>query len=159
MRSIPAILVFLVSLAAAPAPLPAQEDTASVAAAPQSRLFGARDKLRRGIANSATGWLELPYTTFSEVVFGERSPFERLFVGLAVGSAKAIQRTAVGVFETATFVIPSYDPLLKPEYVSLSFKAATASAEPEAADPRAGLHVKPPQSPLNPSSPTNTGRM
>ncbi len=108
-----------------------------------SRAFDCRDKLRRGLANSATGWVELPYRVFADTVFGNRSPFEGLFIGLAVGTAKSLQRTAVGVFETATFLLPSYDPILDPEYVTLSFEPSTAKKEAE--DPRAGLRVGQPQ--------------
>ncbi|NUN96707.1 MAG: exosortase system-associated protein, TIGR04073 family [Candidatus Omnitrophica bacterium] len=117
----------------------------------QSRAFDCRDKLRRGLANSATGWVELPYRVFADTVFGNRSPFEGLFIGLAVGTAKSVQRTAVGVFETATFLIPSYEPILDPEYVTLSFEPSTAKKEPQ--DPRAGLRVGQPQ--LGPPEPVH----
>lgn len=116
------------------------ETGAGYAADPDRPLvYRYRDKLRRGLTNAATGWLELPYKTFSEVVFGERSPLERLFVGLTVGTVKTVERTAIGVFETATFFIPSYDPLIEPEFVSLSFQSVTGEKLGE--EPRAGLHV------------------
>jgi putative exosortase-associated protein (TIGR04073 family) len=142
-------MVVLVVSAALVAPSWAQDAGGAAAPGRPAPIFGCRDKLRRGLANSATGWLEIPYTTFSEVVFGTRSPLERLFVGLTVGSGKAVQRTAVGVFETATFFIPSYDPIVQPEYVTLSFKSVTAPKEEAAENPRAGLHVQPP-APLKP---------
>jgi putative exosortase-associated protein (TIGR04073 family) len=99
-----------------------------------------RQKLRRGVTNAVTGWLELPFTIFSEVVFGSRSPFEGLAIGVVKGTGKTLERTGVGLFETATFYIPSYEPILKPEYAQISFSSSTE----DFGDPREGLHVRTP---------------
>ena len=73
------------------------------------------------------------------MVFGSRSPFEGLVTGIFIGTGKAIQRTGIGVFEAATFYVPSYDPILKPEFVGISLSSATD----DFGDPRSGLHVRP----------------
>ena len=109
----------------------------------QSQVYLSRDKLRRGLSNTATGWLEIPYKTFTQTLFGDRTPFEDLFIGLTVGTVKAVERTAVGLFETATFPIPGYEPLIEPEYVTFSFEPVGAK-KLESEDLRAGLHVRPP---------------
>jgi putative exosortase-associated protein (TIGR04073 family) len=102
--------------------------------------YNSRKKLQRGLTNAATGWLEIPYKVFGEVVFGSRSPFEGLAIGLVTGVAKSVERTGVGLFETATFYIPNYEPILKPEYAGLSFGSVTG----DLGDPREDLHVRPP---------------
>ncbi len=112
----------------------------------QGQIYQSRDKLRRGLTNATTGWLEIPYKTFSQTLFGDRTPFEDLFIGLTVGTVKCVERTAVGLFETATFMIPGYDPLIEPEYATFSFEPVSTKKKKEVAeDPRAGLHVRPPQ--------------
>ena len=102
--------------------------------------YTSRRKLQRGLTNAATGWLEIPYKVFGEVVFGSRSPFEGLVIGLVSGVSKSIERTGVGLFETATFYIPNYEPILKPEYAGLTFGSVTE----DFGDPREDLHVRPP---------------
>lgn len=109
----------------------------------QSPVYLSRDKLRRGLTNSTTGWLEIPYKTFTQTLFGDRTPFEDLFIGLTVGTVKAVERTAVGLFETATFPIPGYEPLIEPEFVSFSFEPV-GTRKTSTEDPREGLHVRPP---------------
>jgi len=72
-------------------------------------------KLNRGITNAAIGWVELPN--------GIRDVGEEHGVGAAAtwgilhGVGKAIQRTAVGIFEIVTFPIgmpQNFDPILEP---------------------------------------------
>jgi len=101
-----------------------------------------RQKLRRGITNAATGWLEIPYNIFSQVMFGTRSPFEGLVIGIISGTSKGLERTGIGLFETATFYIPSYEPILKPEYAQIKF--GTPGGD-DFGDPLQGLHVRPPK--------------
>jgi putative exosortase-associated protein (TIGR04073 family) len=125
--------------------LPAQAPESLQATAEKTVIYQSRNKLRRGLTNTATGWLEIPYKTFSQTLFGTRTPFEDLFVGLTVGTVKAVERTAVGLFETATFLMPSYDALIDPEYVTFSFEPV--GKKKEESDPRAGLHVRPPTPP------------
>ncbi|MFH1856316.1 MAG: exosortase system-associated protein, TIGR04073 family [Candidatus Omnitrophota bacterium] len=77
------------------------------------------DKLRRGIVNTVTGWVEIPKGVI------ETSKEENLFKGLTVGLAKGIgcglTRTAVGLCETTTFIAPipkkNYEAIITPEHV------------------------------------------
>lgn len=138
-------VILLVLLLGAPA-CPAQTVGGTTPSGEQGRVYQSRDKLRRGLSNTATGWLEIPYKTFTQTLFGDRTPFEDLFVGLTVGTVKCVERTAVGVFETATFMIPGYEPLIDPEYVTFSFEPVGSKKPESTEDPRAGLHVRPPQS-------------
>lgn len=75
-------------------------------------------KLGRGLANTASGWLEVPAEIFREAdrhadIGGFiAAPFKGLF--------KAVGRTVVGIYEVATFIIPlpsQYRPLIEPEFV------------------------------------------
>ena len=75
-------------------------------------------RLTRGLSNTAFGWLELPQ--------GIRNIGERHGVGAAAtwgvlqGSGRAIQRTAIGIFEVLTFPFGfGHDakPMIEPESV------------------------------------------
>lgn len=65
------------------------------------------DKLKRGVENTFTGWLEIPdgIKSASE----QTNPFTALTYGLTQGVGEAVTRTGVGVHDTATFFIPDYD--------------------------------------------------
>ena len=84
------------------------------------------DKLGRGAANLVTGWLELPVqisrTTESEGSLAGAS------VGFARGLLFGVGRTALGVLETVTFLLPNhtgeqgpaddpYGPIVEPEFL------------------------------------------
>ena len=87
-------------------------------ASPQEVVNGMANKLARGVANLATGWLELPkqiYLTSKE---------EGLAKGLTVGPLKGVGMTLVRTFsgagETLTFYIAYpgfFDPFFDPSYV------------------------------------------
>ncbi len=87
-------------------------------ASPQEVVSGMANKMARGTANLATGWLEFPkqiYLTSKE---------EGVAKGLAVGPLKGIGmtlvRTVTGVGEALTFFIPYpgfFDPYFDPAYV------------------------------------------
>jgi putative exosortase-associated protein (TIGR04073 family) len=87
-------------------------------ASPQEMVDGMSNKLARGVANLATGWLEFPkqiYTTCKE---------EGVFKGLTVGPIKGVGmtlgRTVFGAGEALTFFVAYpgfYDPLFDPPYV------------------------------------------
>ena len=75
-------------------------------------------KLNRGLQNTALGWAELPQ--------GIRDIGERHGVGAAAtwgvihGTGRAIQRTAIGIFEMLTFPFgfgQEAKPLIEPEFV------------------------------------------
>ena len=75
-------------------------------------------KLGRGVANTLTGWVELPKNIYNTSV--QANAFAGLTLGLAKGAGMTIVRTGAGLYEIATFPFPlpqDYRPLLEPEYV------------------------------------------
>ena len=75
-------------------------------------------KLGRGVANTMTGWVELPKDVYSTSV--ESNAFSGMTAGLAKGVGMAVVRTGAGIYEIATFPFPvpeKYKPVLEPEYV------------------------------------------
>ncbi len=75
-------------------------------------------KLARGAANVSTGWLEIFKQIKNETE--KNGDFAGFFLGPIKGMLKAIGRTAAGVYEVATFIIPIpsyYEPLVEPEFV------------------------------------------
>jgi putative exosortase-associated protein (TIGR04073 family) len=75
-------------------------------------------KLGRGVANTLTGWVELPKNVYDTSL--EENTFTGMTLGLAKGAGMTLVRTASGIFEIATFPFPlpeNYEPLLEPEYV------------------------------------------
>lgn len=75
-------------------------------------------KLFRGIANAATGWLEIPkQITLTQQTMGAGSAYTW---GLLKGIGYALARSVTGAFEIATFPFPvpeGYVPVMHPEYV------------------------------------------
>lgn len=75
-------------------------------------------KLGRGIANTLTGWVELPKNIYNTSV--EDNPLAGVTLGLAKGAGMTLVRTGAGIYEIATFPFPlpeAYKPILEPEYV------------------------------------------
>lgn len=75
-------------------------------------------KLGRGIANTLTGWIELPKNIYNTSV--EDNPLAGVTLGLAKGAGMTLVRTGAGIYEIATFPFPlpeAYKPILEPEYV------------------------------------------
>ena len=75
-------------------------------------------KLGRGVANTLTGWVELPKNIYNTSV--EDNAFAGMTLGLAKGAGMTLVRTGAGVYEIATFpfALPEdYKPILEPEYV------------------------------------------
>ena len=76
-------------------------------------------KLGRGIANTLLGFLELPKTI--EDTGKKDGVGPAISLGFIKGLAKAVARTIVGVYETASFWIPvpeDYKPIITdPEYI------------------------------------------
>lgn len=76
------------------------------------------NKLKRGVVNIATGWVELfnqPHKIGQEEGFGAGAT-----KGVAMGIGWTVGRTVVGAWETVTFLFPipsDYAPILEPEYV------------------------------------------
>lgn len=75
-------------------------------------------KLGRGLSNTALGWVELP-GGIQEV--GEKHGIGAAATwGVLHGAGRAVQRTAIGVFEVLTFPFgtpENYEPLIEPEFV------------------------------------------
>ena len=75
-------------------------------------------KLGRGVANTLTGWIELPKNIYNTSVEG--NAFTGMTLGLAKGAGMTFVRTGAGIYEIATFPFPlpeNYRPILEPEYV------------------------------------------
>ncbi len=75
-------------------------------------------KLGRGVANTLTGWVELPKNIYDTSV--QDNAFAGMTLGLAKGAGMTIVRTGAGIYEIATFPFPlpeNYKPILEPEYV------------------------------------------
>ena len=75
-------------------------------------------KLGRGVANTLTGWVELPKNVYNTSV--ENNAFAGMTLGLAKGAGMTLVRTGAGIFELVTFPFPlpeDYEPILEPEYV------------------------------------------
>lgn len=75
-------------------------------------------KLGRGVANTLTGWVEIPKNVYS--VSTDQNAFAGITLGLAKGAGMTIVRTGAGIYEVATFPFPvpqDYKPILEPEYV------------------------------------------
>ncbi len=75
-------------------------------------------KLGRGLANTFTGFLELPQSVVDAAE--DDGAIAALTYGITKGVAMSVLRTAVGIYETFTFLIPlpwKYEPILEPEFM------------------------------------------
>ena len=75
-------------------------------------------KLGRGVANTLTGWVELPKNIYDTSV--QQNALSGMTLGLAKGAGMTLVRTGAGIYEIATFPFPlpeNYKPILEPEYV------------------------------------------
>jgi putative exosortase-associated protein (TIGR04073 family) len=75
-------------------------------------------KLTRGIANTLTGWVEIPKNIYDTTV--EEGVVSGCTKGGISGLGMAIVRTGCGVYEVVTspFPVPeAYEPILLPEFV------------------------------------------
>ncbi len=73
-------------------------------------------KFGRGIANLTWGWTDLPLAMHREDTLN--GPVAAYTYGIVRGLAKAVSRTAVGIYEIASFPIPwpdGYWPIIGPE--------------------------------------------
>lgn len=79
---------------------------------------GVLRKLGRGLANVATGVLEVPRTT--ELVTRKDGAIAGMTVGLVKGLWNGVVRELAGVYETVTFFVEApkgFEPLVHPEFV------------------------------------------
>lgn len=72
-------------------------------------------KLGRGLVNTASGWLEIPKNIHDVSV--EFNPVAGATYGTVKGTGLALVRTGAGVYDSATFAFPKYEPILEPKYV------------------------------------------
>jgi len=71
-------------------------------------------KFSRGLANTVTGWGEIPKNIANES--RDKNAIVGITYGTLKGAAHTVGRTAVGVFDLATFFVPS-DGLVHSTYV------------------------------------------
>jgi len=84
------------------------------------------NKIGRGVANIATFYLEVPASMFQ--VSKDKGELLGLTLGFFQGMFTSLLRLTVGVYDTVTFVIPSYSkPLMSPEYATESLEQACKS--------------------------------
>ncbi|MCA9445495.1 MAG: exosortase system-associated protein, TIGR04073 family [Candidatus Omnitrophica bacterium] len=76
-------------------------------------------KLTRGITNVITGPLEIPKNLFCGLSNCNIQPLDGLGVGIVRGTARAVERVGIGMWEVVTFPFPDFQPLLCPEFISL----------------------------------------
>ena len=87
-------------------------------------------KLGRGVSNALGGWLEIPAT--AHAWYSQRDTAGSLIGGTVHGVVRGIGRTAVGLFETATFLLPipaGYAPIVPPLGYFQTAKRSSLPAE------------------------------
>lgn len=87
-------------------------------AASESYAQNPAEKLKRGLINTLTGWVELPKNIYDTSV--EDGRLSGLTVGFAKGVAMTVVRTGAGLYEMVSFMFPipeGYKPVLEPESV------------------------------------------
>jgi putative exosortase-associated protein (TIGR04073 family) len=72
-------------------------------------------KVARGAANASLGWLEIPRQTIKETK--NKGEIGGAFWGPLKGFAFFVGRTAIGVYEIATFLLPPYKAVVEPEFI------------------------------------------
>ncbi|MDD4955577.1 MAG: exosortase system-associated protein, TIGR04073 family [Candidatus Omnitrophica bacterium] len=72
-------------------------------------------KVARGAVNTTLGWVEIPRQMIKENK--DKGDIAGVFWGPLKGFAFFVGRTAVGLYEVTTFLIPPYKPVVKPEFI------------------------------------------
>jgi len=80
-------------------------------------------KLGNGIANIATGFVEIPKTIM--VTNRTDGPAYAATAGFMTGMVHMVGRTLCGAYDLATFIIPTR-PIVNPDYVWQDFKTETS---------------------------------
>ena len=72
-------------------------------------------KLSRGLVNFSWGLVEIP----RQMIKAEKETNEvgGFFIGLFKGTVYTVGRSFIGIYEIAAFLIPSYRPVVKPEFI------------------------------------------
>lgn len=105
--------------------------SASAEDASDSTLDLMGKKLRRGTANAGLGWLEVPVGV--QEIGKQHGVGAAATWGLLHGTGRAVQRTAVGLFEILTFpfdLTQNYRPIIEPEFVLDASAPAPAQTKP-----------------------------
>ncbi len=90
----------------------------TVVTQPKTTGSGMGHKLFRGIANAATGWLEIPNQMSDS--WKADGPGAGLTWGFVKGIGFAVARSVIGAYEIITFPVPvpaRYAPVMEPEFV------------------------------------------
>ena len=72
-------------------------------------------KVARGAVNTTLGWVEIPRQMIK--VNKAKGDIAGVFWGPLKGFAFFVGRTAVGLYEVTTFLIPPYKPVVNPEFI------------------------------------------
>ena len=95
----------------------------SQAAASDSYFGNASEKFVSGIANAATGWVELPKNIV--LTSQNEGPLYGITVGTAMGIMHTVGRSLVGILDAATFFIPT-KPSVNPPFIWQDFSRETS---------------------------------
>lgn len=77
--------------------------------------YNALRKLARGVINLSMAFVEVPRQMIKENE--KHGDIAGLVWGTLKGVSYSVGRAALGVYETATFLIPTYKPLVEPEFI------------------------------------------
>jgi len=72
-------------------------------------------KVARGAVNATLGWVEIPRQMIK--VNKSKGDIAGVFWGPLKGFAFFVGRTAVGLYEVTTFLLPPYKPVVTPEFI------------------------------------------
>lgn len=97
--------------------------SSGLAMAEKSHSLKVGEKLGAGLANVATGFVEIPKTIY--VSGKENGIFYGATAGFMTGMVHMLGRTMFGALDLVTFMIPT-QPLVRPEYVWQDFGKETS---------------------------------
>ena len=89
----------------------------------QGYIAMSSEKFVTGIANAATGFLELPKNII--LTTQEETIVHGMTIGLVSGVMHTVGRTVIGVFDVATFLIPT-PPSIQPAFIWQDFSVETS---------------------------------
>ena len=95
----------------------------SQAFASDSYVNNSAEKLESGVANTLTGWLELPKNII--LTSQKEGPVYGITIGLGMGVMHSVGRTLVGALDAVTFLVPT-KPSVNPPYIWQDFSRETS---------------------------------